>query len=106
MKEQNVYYAQLNSEGNIVGFYLKGLHGEDVCNRIYTNGGIKINEELWNKLLSYGVSKFKSIKEDRVYIIDDLALFEKYIPPIDNTPHEPAIGDRIVALELALLEIL
>lgn len=84
--KEATYYAQLDNEGKILGFYMQNLHGEQVCNQIYTCGGLKLNEEIWKEIVGMGVAKFLGTREERIYTMDDLALFEKIIPPVDNTP--------------------
>lgn len=107
--KETTYYAQLDNEGKILGFYLQGIHGEQVCNQIYTCGGLKLNEEIWKELVSYGVAKFNGAKEDRIYTMSDLALFEKVIPPVDNTPRPKSeleiIKEKQAIQEQSLLEL-
>ena len=100
-----MYYAELINN-KIVGFYLKEIHGIDKCNLILSNAGIKLDEELHQYLLNLGQSKFIGVKENKIYTLLDKALFEKVIPPVDNTPQAPNADERISALELALLEML
>ena len=100
-----MYYAELINN-KIVGFYLKEIHGIDKCNLILSNAGIKLDEELHQYLLNLGQSKFIGVKENKIYTLLDKALFEKVIPPVDNTPQEPAMGDRVAALEAALMGVL
>ena len=107
--KESTYYVQLDNEGKILGFYLQDIHGEQVCNQIYTCGGLKLNEGIWKELVGMGVAKFLGIREDRIYTMDDLALFEKVIPPVDNTARPKSeleiIKEKQAIQEQSLLEL-
>lgn len=100
-----MYFTELKNK-EVVGFYNTEIHGEEKCNLVLENGGIKIDEELHQHLLSLGQSKFIGVKEDKVYTLSDKDLFEKIIATVDDTPQAPTTEERLGALELALLEML
>lgn len=80
-----MYYADVKGKERVV-YYIVEINGEEKCNLILENGGIKINEELHQYLLSLGQCKFIGVKEDKIYTILDKNLFEKVILPIDPSP--------------------
>lgn len=84
-----MYYVKINS-GVIDGFYIEDLHGEQVCNTVYLMGGLKVEEELYQHLLSLGQAEFIGSKEEKIYTILDKDLFKKVIQPLDPTPPQPS----------------
>lgn len=103
-----MYYADVKNKG-VVGFYLEDINGIDKCNLIFKNGGIKVDEELHQYLLNLGQSKFIGVREERLYTLADKALFEKIIPPVDNTPQPKSqieiLQETVDALVLSSLGV-
>lgn len=96
-----------NIQNNKVkGFYTVDIHGEQVCNSVYAMGGLKIDEELHQYLLTLGECKFIGTVEEREYTILDKDLFETVIQPIDNTPQEPSLEERLAALEALMMGVI
>lgn len=82
----------------IKGFYTVDIHGEQVCNSVYAMGGLKIDEELHQYLLTLGECKFIGTVEEREYTIQDKELFEEVVQPIDTTPQPPSFNEQLAAL--------
>ncbi len=99
-------YMNLDKEKNTNGFYVEDIHGLDTCNSIIEKGGLKINEELWEYLLTLGKCKFVGIVEEREYTISDKDLFERVIQPIDTTPQSPSLEERLAALETLMMGVI
>lgn len=91
------YYVELKDK-KVNGFYTEEIHGFEKCETIIANGGIKINEELWQQLLILRECKFIGVVEDKEYTILDKDLFEEVIQPIDTTPQPPSFNEQLVAL--------
>lgn len=70
-----MYYMNLDENKKNNGFYTEEIHGIELCNSILMNKGIKIDEELWQYLLSLGQVKFIGNIENRQYTILDKDLF-------------------------------
>lgn len=52
---EEIYIGAVNKETGIVeGFYVEGIHGKEKIEEILNNGGVPLNVELWQELLSYG----------------------------------------------------
>lgn len=90
----------------ITGFYIEEFHGVDKCQSVLENGGIEVDEELWGYILSLGVVTFKEIAEERKYTILDKNLFEGVVQPIDITPQQPNLEDRMIALENLMMGVI
>lgn len=100
-----MYYVKLN-QGDVEGFYIEDLHGTEICTSIYEEGGLKIDDELHEYLLTLNSCRFTGVKEDRDYTISDKDSFTAIISPPDNTPQLPTQEDRLAALEAALMGVL
>lgn len=100
-----MYQARLENTV-IKGFYIEEVHGAKACEQVLVEGGLNIDEELHDYLLTLNLSKFTGIRESRVYTIQDKNLFSQIIPPPDNTPVPPTNEDRLAALEAALMGVL
>lgn len=76
---------------------------------ILENGGVKINEELHQYLLSLGQCKFIGVKEDKIYTILDKNFFEKVVLRVDPSPQTKSeleiIKEKIAIQEQSLLEL-
>lgn len=93
-----MFYMDLDSDKNNNGFYIEDIHGLETCNTIIKNGGVKIDEELWQYILTLGKCKFTGVVEEREYTILDKELFEKVVQPIDTTLQPPTFSEQLVAL--------
>lgn len=100
-----MYYANIKNN-KINDFYVEDVHGLEACNSIIKNGGIKIDEELWQHLLTLGECKFVGMAEEREYTIIDKDLFERVIQPVDTTPKQPSLEERLEALELLMMGVI
>jgi len=89
------------------GFYAEDIHGIETCNTIIKNGGVKIDEELWQYILILGECKFTGAVEEREYTILDKELFEIVVqPPTDDTPQQPSLEERLAALEALMMGVI
>lgn len=68
-----MYYVELK-DGKIKGVYTKKVHGEKLCNDLYKNDGLILDEEIWQYVLAFGETKFIGTREDREYTIGDKEL--------------------------------
>lgn len=93
-----IYYMDLNEDKVGQGFYTEDIHGAEQCKDIIDNGGIKINEELWQYLLSLGVVEFTGTVEQREYTILDKDLFKGVVQPVDATPQPPTFSEQLTVL--------
>ncbi|MFR1708170.1 MAG: hypothetical protein ACLSV2_04645 [Clostridium sp.] len=48
-----MYYVELK-DGKIKGVYTKEVHGEKLCNDLYKNDGLILDEEIWQYVLAFG----------------------------------------------------
>ncbi|GEM_PF-713632 len=93
------YFAVLEEDNKIKGFYCEAIHGIDYCKSIIDNGGLKLSEELWSYIINLNVSiEFIGKVEDREYTILDNELFEEVVQPIDTTPQPPTFNEQLAAL--------
>lgn len=92
-----MYYVDLNNK-KIIGFYIEELHGKEKCEEIISSDGLKIDEELWQYILTLGECKFTGTVEEREYTILDKDLFERVIQPVDTTPQPPTLEERVTTL--------
>lgn len=103
-KKSIIYYAEIK-EKIITAYYIEDIHGEELCKSILVKGGIVVDEELHQYLLTLGEVEFTGIKEDRIYTLLDKSLFNKVEIMIDST-QQPSQEERISALETALMGVL
>lgn len=100
-----MFYVKIDNK-KVLGFYITGLHGLELCNQIYADGGIKIDDELHRYIISVGEVEFNGVKEDRIYSIEDKALFEQVVQPVDTTPQPPTLEERLMALESLMMGVI
>lgn len=100
-----MFYVDLDNK-KVIGFYIEDIHGVETCNSILKNGGFRIDEELWQHLLTLGECKFLGTVEQREYTILDKDLFERVVQPVDTTPQQPSMEERIAALELLMMGVI
>lgn len=81
-----------------IGNITKEVHGEELCNKLYKNGALILDEELWQYAVSFGEIEFIGIKEDREYIIENKDLFKRVDQPVDDTLEPPSREERITTL--------
>ncbi|WP_346930294.1 XkdW family protein [Clostridium sp.] len=91
-------YINLGEDKKINGFYVEDVHGLEKCETIIANGGLKIDEELWQYILTLGECKFTGTVEAREYTIVDKDLFEIVVQPVDTTPQPPTFNEQLAAL--------
>ena len=84
----------------IIGFYTEDIHGIEKCASIIGNGGLKVDEELWQYILTLGECKFVGTVEQREYTILDKNLFERVIRPIDTTPQPLTFSEQLTQEKL------
>lgn len=89
-----MYYAKI-IDRIIEGFYIEEFHGEELCQSIVESGGIEVDEELHQYIISLGKAEFLGIKEEKIYTIIDKDLFKEVIQPEDTTPHPPSDVDLL-----------
>lgn len=67
--------------------YFEGFYNEEI-NKSIPDQTIKINEELWKALLSksYKIKDINLLNNNVVYAIENLDLFEEYIPKVTERP--------------------
>lgn len=100
-----MFYACIKNK-TIEGFYHQDIHGEQVCNTVYVMGGIKVDEELHQQLLSLGEVEFIGVKEEKLYTIADKSLFKKVDAVVDTSPQPPSSEQRISALEELMMGVI
>lgn len=99
-----MYYVKIeNTEGK--GFYIEEIHGRDVCIFIYNAGGLKIDDELHDYLLTLNTFKFIGVKEDREYTINDKELFKAITTTVEDS-HDLTMEERMAALEQLIMGVL
>lgn len=92
-----MYYVEIKSSKENCRFYTEDIHGKEKCETIIANGGIKINEDLHQYLLTLGSCRFIDKVEDREYTIEDKNLFEEVqIKSVDDGL--PTMPDTIKSL--------
>lgn len=92
------YYVALK-DYKMNGFYCEDIHGEERCNEILGNGGLKLSEDLWQYLSMLGCEiEFVGDIEEREYNISDKDLFKEVIQPVDTTPQPPTLEERVTTL--------
>ena len=101
-----MFYMDLDTEKEDNGFYTEEIHGLEKCETIIANSGLKIDEELWQHLLSLGKCKFTGTVEAREYTILDKDLFETVVQSIDVTPQQPSTEERLAALEALMMGVI
>lgn len=100
-----MYYTSIKN--NIIeGFYIEDIHGVNQCDKVLSEGGIIIDEELHHHLISLGRVEFKGSVESKIYRIEDKLLFEKVIPKVDVTQKPLSIEERISALEEIMMGVI
>lgn len=92
------YYVALK-DYKMNGFYCEDIHGEERCNEILGNGGLKLSEDLWQYLSMLGCEiEFIGEIEEREYTILDKDLFKEVVQPVDTTPQPPTFNEQLAAL--------
>ncbi len=100
-----MYFTELKN--NVIeGFYLEEINGIQKCNSVLESGGIEIDEELHQHLLSLGQCKFTGVKEGKMYTLSDKDLFEKVVQPVDDIPQQPSLEERLAALEALMMGVI
>ncbi|WP_438347288.1 hypothetical protein ACP8HI_16485 [Paenibacillus sp. FA6] len=97
------YYADFNKKGNIIGFYVNDIHGDNIPE---TAISISLNE--W-KLYSANANAYK-FDGERIREKNQEEIDEEYVKPepISKTPEQVSIdqiGSQLVQRELESLEI-
>ncbi|WP_346847984.1 MULTISPECIES: hypothetical protein [unclassified Clostridium] len=99
-------YMDLDIEKKNNGFYTEDIHGIEKCETILAQGGLLVDEELWQHLLVVEECKFIGTVEQREYTILDKDLFEKIIQPVDTKPQQPLLEERLAALETLMMGVI
>lgn len=89
-----MYRLHIKDNGECGGFYKEGIHSDIPVSNI------EITCELWKYLLDLQDFKFKGKLENRVYSINDSALFEKNSQVIENMIQGQTLESRIEVLEI------
>lgn len=106
--EQNIFIAKIDEKKEVVGFYKRGIHSDELCDNILENGGVLINEDLWQSLLNWTQTRvrdgIKPLIEKEVLTLEDLDRFEKIEPVIPQQLFSEKVDvkelkDRIESLE-------
>lgn len=100
-----IFYTKINSS-MIDGFYVVDIHGKEKCQSILDNGGILIDEELHQHLLTLGQVEITATKEDRVYTINDKDLFREIPLVVDTVPQPPTLEERMAVLEELMMGVI
>lgn len=101
-------YCILDSEDKKTMTYLT----EDMLSmleELYPLGGYKVIEistGLHNYLVGLGQCKLIADVEDREYTILDKDLFERAEQPVDTTPQQPSMEERLAALETLMMGVI
>lgn len=96
------YYAELNEQNHIVGYYIEDFHGLEKCQSL--SRYILVDEELHQHLLSLSYVEITAEPESKIYTIENKDLFVEVISK--EVQLGPTLEERIAALETALMGVL
>lgn len=104
-----IYYADIKNN-LIQGYYCEEIHGSNI-----PSNAIRITEDLWKELITYGqvkvdfekLSSYPSVLDDNniVYGMDHKDAFLRYVSEIEPVDQEPTEIDKLKE-EIAELKIL
>lgn len=96
------YHAELNSQNQILGYYMEEIHGTERCQSLPNS--IMIDEDLHEYLLSLGFAELIAPPEGGMYTMENKNVFQKVVPKEILMP--PSVDERVAALEQLMLEVL